>query len=153
MKRGGSHSLDSAKRRLREAGLRSTNCRVEVLQHLTAADCPKTHLDVAEALVATGCDKSTIYRCLIDLTEAGLLTRLELGDHVWRFELRGPAKPGSAERGSGKHGEAEHPHFMCVDCGKVACLGDVTINIGANETAAGLNVTEILLKGRCDECQ
>ena len=36
-----------------------------------------------------GYDCTTVYRIPMDLTERGLAHRRILGDHVWRFDLRG----------------------------------------------------------------
>jgi Fur family ferric uptake transcriptional regulator len=142
------HELSTlyARTMLRAAGLRSTTCRVGVLQHLSTATSPLSHADVADRLVPEGFDKSTIYRCLVELAEAGLANRLDLGDHVWRFEAR---------RGDDHHAD-EHPHFMCLDCGKVACLPEVTVQISPSKgrkVAAVGNVTEVLLKGHCAACR
>ena len=87
---------DAVKARIRAVGLRCTAARLTVLQHLIAAHGPQTHAEVSDALVERGFDRATIYRNLTELTQAKLLTRMELGDHVWRFELRRPlTKPGT----------------------------------------------------------
>ncbi len=128
---------------VREAGLRCTASRVAVLRELRKSKSPVTHADVAENLADVGFDKATVYRNLIDLAEVGLASRTELGDHVWRFEARDPSKPE----------EAEHPHFVCIDCGSVTCLSDGGLNSTTRREAADIGqVTEILLKGRCKSC-
>jgi Fur family ferric uptake transcriptional regulator len=149
--------LDAAKARLREAGLRCTAARLAVLAHIMEATGPKTHAEVSDALTDRGFDRATIYRNLTELTEASILSRVELGDHVWRFELR---------RGGG-HGQ-DHPHFVCTTCGEVSCLDDVNVAITPKPAAAPKSkskskarrggpsighVTEVLLKGRCDNCE
>ncbi|MBC7854307.1 MAG: transcriptional repressor [Pirellulaceae bacterium] len=138
-------SVKDARAALRAAKLRSTTSRVAVLQHLSTADKPLSHSEVADELVPTGFDKSTLYRCLVELADAGLLSRLDAGDHSWRFELR---------RGDGHEG-GEHPHFVCTDCGTVTCLPDVEVKIapakGTKNSRLG-DVTEIFLKGTCPEC-
>lgn len=136
-------TVQSARESLRAAGLRSTTSRVAVLQHIATASKPLSHADVSDVLVPEGYDKSTLYRCLVELADAGLLARLDAGDHAWRFELKGDEE---------EHG-AEHPHFVCVDCGKVTCLQDVEVKITPpKKTAAMGQVTEIFLKGHCKEC-
>lgn len=130
---------------LRTAGLRGTTSRVAILQYLATSHTPLSHSDVAEVLVPTGFDKSTLYRCLVELADAGLLSRLDAGDHSWRFELRRPED----------HAKGEHPHFVCVDCGTVSCLQDVEVKIAPAKGSKGNsfgNVTEIFLKGTCPEC-
>ena len=137
-------SVEQAREKLRAAKLRSTTSRVAVLQHVAAAGKPLSHADVAEVLVPQGFDKSTLYRCLVELADAGLLARLDAGDHAWRFEFRGGSQ----------HDDAEHPHFVCVDCGTVTCLPDVDVKISqpkGSKSAPG-SITEIFLKGHCKEC-
>ncbi len=128
---------------IRKAGLRSTSARLAVLQHLRQINSPMTHAELAEELVPLGLDKATIFRNLADLTEADLVTRTELGDHVWRFEIRDPDDP---------H-QGKHPHFVCVDCGKVTCFADITFGKATQKRTEEIgHVTEILLKGHCHDC-
>jgi Fur family ferric uptake transcriptional regulator len=125
--------------------LRSTTARIAVLQKLDAAKGPVTHADLAQDLVPQGFDKATVYRNLMDLTEAGLVSRSEHGDHVWRFEVK---------REKQTHG-ADHPHFLCVDCGQVSCLDDVLVEITPSPGTRKSSIrklTEVLLKGHCG-CQ
>jgi Fur family ferric uptake transcriptional regulator len=130
---------------LRAAGLRRTSPRIAVLQRLEAATGPVSHGEIAERLSPLGYDRATVYRNLMDLVEVGLVTRADLGDHIWRFELvRGGAKA-----------HAEHPHFLCTDCGDVACLPDDAVRIVSSRgvpRAAVRNDVEVQVKGRCDSC-
>ena len=128
---------------IRNAGLRATPARVATLAIVLDARSPLTHADVAEQLTKKGIDKATAFRNLNDMTDVGLLRRTELGDHVWRFE---PAD--DAEHG------AQHPHFLCVDCGSVSCLADVKLTAGSLKESEKIGeVTEILLRGHCNECR
>ena len=166
-------AMDAVRALVRNAGLRCTAARLTVMRHLLDAHGPETHAEVSDALAHRGFDRATIYRNLTELTEAKLVSRVELGDHVWRFELKRP--------GGGGHGE-DHPHFLCTSCGEVSCLDDVHVAItpkvpsrqgiparrapavGGAKSPAGRPksvvgrprgiraVTEVLLKGRCDHC-
>jgi Fur family ferric uptake transcriptional regulator len=126
--------------------LRSTPARLAVMASLARRNTPSTHAELAAELVPLGFDKATVYRNLIDLSDAGLVSRGELGDHVWRFELKRPRDGHTAE----------HPHFLCVDCGEVSCLSANRISIspspGSRLSGVG-DVTEVLLKGHCDRCR
>ncbi len=130
---------------LRAAGLRSTGPRVAVLRFLQGSGTPASHADLYEAVSDAGFDRATLYRNLMDLAEAGIVSRTDLGDHVWRFELK---------RAGGNH-TGEHPHFVCSDCGVVSCLPGVAIKIvpafGAPRSIGGKEV-EVQLKGLCDAC-
>ena len=138
-------SLAAARDALRAAGLRCTSCRLAVFQLLAESRSPVSHNDAADRLAPGGFDKSTIYRSLVELSEVGIANRLELGDHTWRFEIRRPHAD-----------DADHPHFMCVDCGKVTCLPEFSVQIapvkGKKRAALG-DITEVLLKGHCADCQ
>jgi Fur family ferric uptake transcriptional regulator len=134
------------KKRIRDAGLRGTGSRIAVLRILQDARAPMTHSEVSERLTSSGYDHATIYRNLIDLSRVGLLARSDIGDHAWRFELR---------RGSADH-KAQHPHFVCVDCGDVNCLPEKAVSVrGAPGVPRALRRRGVViqLQGRCDSCE
>lgn len=134
-----------AKESLRGAGLRATAARVAVIRRLADVGKPQSHAEMVHALGDSGFDQSTLFRCLNELADANLVARLDLGDQLRRFEL---AKQDGA-------GEAEHAHFMCVDCGTLTCLDGfafkVTPERGPRRKALG-TITEVLLRGHCGAC-
>lgn len=137
-------SLELVKQAIREAGLRATPARIAALQLLRRSTSPLTHSEVTEQLAGSGVDRVTVFRNLNDLVEAGLLRRAELGDHVWRFE--------AIQRKSGS--SSTHPHFLCVDCGSVSCLGDVELTASSQRATAKVGkAIEILIRGQCNSCR
>jgi Fur family ferric uptake transcriptional regulator len=138
-------SVAELQREIRDHGMRSTGPRIAVLGYLSRATSPLSHMEIHEALADRGYDRATIYRNLVDLAEAGLLVRSDLGDHVWRFERK------QADTG---HPDG-HPHFVCIDCGGVSCLPAVAVKVvpasGAPK-ALGTREVEVQVKGRCDDC-
>ena len=152
-KRASPLALADVRAVLRGVGLRVTVARIAVMEHLRAATGPETHAEVSDALAAEGFDRATIYRNLTELTEAGLVSRVDLGDHMWRFEWRRGEHAGRGE---------DHPHFLCTSCGEVSCLDDVKVAITPKKRPAAAAkkekrdigaVTEVLLKGQCGRCQ
>ena len=145
-------SLDELRGALREAGLRATPARMAVLARLRGdewgagrAAAPISHPELADALASHGWDRVTIYRNLVDLTQAGLARRTDIGDHVWRFEATRPS-----------HGSVEaHPHFVCNECGTVQCVPESAVNVAETGVpgAAFGRAIEIQLKGVCVRCQ
>lgn len=131
---------DWARQAIQSAGLRATGSRIATLLVLRDASAPMTHAEVAAELAGQPVDKATVFRNLNDMVTAKLLRRSELGDHAWRFELVTDE-------------DHQHPHFVCVDCGNVSCLHDVELT-SKNKTArrALRQVTEVLLRGRCNDC-
>jgi Fur family ferric uptake transcriptional regulator len=146
MKRAKLASLATIRMTIRTTGLRSTSPRVAVLAHLQTATMPLSHAELFDALGDQGFDRATIYRNLTDLTEAGLLVRTDVGDHVWRFELRREGQRGH---------QIEHPHFMCTDCGEVSCLPSSSVRISPTSgmpRAVNARSIQVQFKGRCDRC-
>ncbi len=130
--------------RLRAAGLRATGPRLAVLASLEDGKGAVTHAEVADRLADEGLDRATVYRNLIDLTDAGLLRRSDLGDHVWRFELVGA---------QGGHADELHPHFICSECGTVSCMPEMELVAprSAQKTLRRPG-TQIQVRGLCDTC-
>jgi Fur family ferric uptake transcriptional regulator len=105
-----------------------------------------SHPELFVALADAGFDRATLYRNLVDLAGVGIVRRTDLGDHVWRYELR------SSEDGH----VVEHPHFVCTGCGEVACLPGVAVRIVATSAETPRSVRSrkfaVQLSGRCNEC-
>jgi Fur family ferric uptake transcriptional regulator len=93
-----------------------------------------------------GADRTTVYRALSDLAEAGLLSRFDAGDHVWRFELA-PA--------SGAQARPAHAHFLCNDCGAIECLPEESLGLrqaARSPRSIVAEVSDVLLRGHCRDC-
>jgi Fur family ferric uptake transcriptional regulator len=132
---------DDLRELLVERGIRVTAQRIVILRELARARVPVSHAELTERLAGPTLDRATIYRNLIGLHEAGMLVRTQLGDNIWRYELPHARSP--------DHGA--HPHFVCVDCGDVACLPESAVAIRGQ--FAGKHVTEVQLRGHCTECR
>lgn len=136
------------KARLRAAGLRATAPRSAVLECMLNASGPLTHAEVCERLADAGFDRATVYRNLADLTDADILRRSDLGDHLWRFEVR-------AADAKHDHEDAVHPHFVCTECGSVECLPDGAITLQAVKGAPRSfksGKVDVQVRGTCNEC-
>lgn len=138
---------ESARRRLRESGLRCTSPRLHVLLALDTANRPLSHAELQASLADHGLDRATIYRNLADMVARDLVRRTDLGDKIWRFESR---------RGDAAH-VGDHPHFVCTDCGTVECLPDVEIRVSRRRNRTPRAIAEetvnVQLSGQCDDCR
>jgi Fur family ferric uptake transcriptional regulator len=133
-------SEEDLRKFLAERGFRVTEQRLIILRELGQVKLPISHPELTERLAGTALDRVTIYRNLLSLTEAGVLVRTQLGDHVWRYELPQSKAP--------EHDR--HPHFVCTDCGDIACLPSNTVRL--HGAAARNEVAEVQLRGRCVSC-
>ena len=136
--------LGRARDLLRHAGLRATAPRLAVLRMLLREHRPVSHAEAAHALHAGGIDRVTVFRNLHDLAEAEILSRVDVGDHTWRFELRP----------TGAHG-SHHSHFVCERCSSVSCLEDFSTRALPRTRSFGAivaSVSEVVLRGCCRHC-
>ncbi len=127
---------------IRAVGLRVTAPRLAVLRLLADRAQPVSHADVVDALAVEGWDRATLFRNLTDLAEAGLLLRVDLGDHTWRYELKA------------SHAEGAHPHFLCVSCGDIACLPADALPTTTVSVPRAMREgrAEVQVRGVCDRC-
>lgn len=130
---------------LREAGLRVTNARLEVLA--TVQEHP--HADAATVLSLTrdrarGVSVQGVYDVLTTLTDAGLLRRIQPAHSVARFEV---------DEGDNHH------HVVCRSC---EVLVDVPCALGerpcmdpsaAHVLGFEVDEAEIIYWGTCPDCR
>lgn len=87
-------------------------------------------------------NKSTVYRILDRLEDNGTLHSFVDNDGLtWYAKCK--------DCSSKKHRDT-HPHFQCMDCGKVECLPyDISIPPVQKHN---INSAELLLVGQCEDC-
>jgi len=137
------HVREEVRDLIRSKSLRATGVRIDVLVALHEAATPQTHEQVMEQLRGMH-DKATVWRILADLTEAGLLRRMDLGDRVWRYELLDACRSITDD----------HPHFLCESCGAVSCLPPLEIRSPNGSLPEALLGAEFKVRvmGRCGTC-
>ncbi len=130
---------------LRQAGLRRTSVRLEVLQILEDEKQPISAARILE-LLPEHTDHVTVWRTLNTFTRKKLVHRARGDDQVWRYALGDPTG----------HSRHEHAHFVCDECGTVECLTDSPLprQTKPSRIRSGYRVaySEILVHGTCPEC-
>jgi Fe2+ or Zn2+ uptake regulation protein len=114
---GDMHSV--VERRLRRIDQRYTPGRRAIIDLLVSVGHPVSIGDIAERL--PGLPRSSAYRHLTVLHDAGLVRRVTASDEFTRFELAEDLTE-------------HHHHLLCVSCGKVT---DVTLPAGFEQQVAG----------------
>ncbi|MDX2061447.1 MAG: transcriptional repressor [Bacteroidia bacterium] len=132
----------AAERLLRDAKLRVTPARLQVLQVFLDRQVALPHSEL-EALVA-GCDRVTLYRTLGTFAEAGLVHRVPDDAGATKYAL---CPEGCTEQ----HHHDDHIHFKCTVCGETQCLD---ARVPAYTLPQGFRPTEVsfLVQGRCPKC-
>lgn len=128
---------------LREAGLRLTHQRLEIVRVLAAddthPDVESVYREVRERVPTISLD--TVYRTLATLTERGLVTRV--------LFTAGPARydPNTAR----------HHHFVCTRCGLIRDVEDGGLDaIGPTADVSRIgrpDTVTVQFRGVCAACQ
>lgn len=138
--------IEHATATLARAGFRRGGARSAVVELLGRQSCAVTARDIDDALRAAGrsVGRASVYRALEQLDELGLVTRLEVGQGVARYE---PAHP------SGDH----HHHLVCDRCGAIAPFEDRALERAitrlAGRLAFDVDDHEVVLRGACRACR
>lgn len=87
-------------------------------------------------------NKTTIYRVLDKLEDDGILHSF-LGKNGLKWYAK------CSDCSSAEHHDT-HPHFQCLDCGKVDCLPtSIAVPQIPNRKVA---ISQVLLQGKCEDC-
>jgi len=137
---------DHVRDELRRSGARTGGARDEVVAYLERQDCCLSAQELFDGIRREGKKKvgiASVYRVLEQLSELGLVHRVDLGGGVARFEA---ALPG------GEH----HHHLVCDVCGRVELFDDPSLE-QALVTVAGahgyaLSQHDVVLHGSCSDC-
>jgi Fur family ferric uptake transcriptional regulator/Fur family zinc uptake transcriptional regulator len=128
---------------LETSGLRPTEIRKEVLTILYDKEEPLTHGEIRH-LARQELDRVTLYRTLDSMTEKGLVHRVQGVDGTWRYcahPLRKPGCPG------------DHPHFLCLECGRMICLEDQALPFVKVPEGFQVDGKQLVVYGLCPDCR
>lgn len=92
----------------------------------------------------TDWDPATVYRNLVKLRDVGIAAVVSRAEGIDRYALASPNDDGH-----------RHPHFVCEDCGQVACLpADLTASMAIDGPwAQSVRAATVQLRGECPDCR
>ena len=135
------HALE----RLSGAGYRRGGARQAVIELLDEQPCALSALDIEDRLRARDgrrVGRASIYRVLDELVSLALLTRVDVGDGVARYE---PQR------------SAHHHHLVCDDCGKLEPFQDDALERAirrlADKVSFDVSDHDVTLHGACENCR
>ena len=126
---------------LKEAGLRPTTIRERVLSTLLSAGLALSHRELVDRLA--GLDRVSVFRSLKLLKKGGLIHEVRSVDGIVRFVVNPEDKavcPGC------------HPHFLCLDCGRMSCLVEQRLPYVAVPEGSEVRGKQFLVYGLCPGC-
>ncbi|MCL2420076.1 MAG: transcriptional repressor [Conexibacteraceae bacterium] len=141
-----------ARQVLRRAGHHRGAARERLIDLLARQDCALSALEIEDGLRDAGAEagdrpvgRASVYRALELLHDHDLITRLDVGDGVARYE---PADP---------EGEHHHHHLVCERCGQLVPFDDPALERSINQLSRRLGFVtkdhEVTLRGNCPECR
>jgi Fur family ferric uptake transcriptional regulator len=127
---------------LRQNDFKATTQRIRILEILDRSKTPLTAAEVHAHLSRYGIDLATVYRALNKLADAGVVSRVELGDEFTRFEFARPF--------------THHHHIVCMDCGTVKEIELCNLDSLANDISRSTGFThiehQVVFRGYCASC-
>lgn len=135
-----------ARERLASTGYRRGGGRNAVIELLDEQECALSAQEIEDALRERDrkVGRATVYRVLEELDGLGLLSRVEIGDGVTRYESVFP------------DGIEHHHHFVCDNCGRLIPFVDDDLERAIRRIARreGFAVADhdVTLHGTCPDC-
>ena len=140
---------EQALEKLSGAGYRRGGAREAVIELLDDQPCALSALDIEDRL-RTGegrrVGRASIYRVVDELVSLDLLTRVDVGDGVARYE---------PQRGHAAH--EHHHHLVCDGCGRLEPFQDDALEHALHALAARVSFDvsdhDVTLHGCCHSCR
>ena len=135
-----------ARAALAAQGSRAGGARQLVIAALAGQDCCASAQEIHARIATTGGTTgiASVYRTLDLLHGLSLITRIDTGDGVARFE---PAHPDGAH----------HHHLVCDTCGSVEAFHDealeTAIHAVADHVDFRVEAHDVVLRGACRTCR
>ena len=138
---------DDAHEALSKAGYRRGGARQAVVELLGRQECALSAVEIEEHLKGGEREvaRASVYRVLEQLEGLGMVSRLNVGGGLARFE------PAHAD------GEHHHHHMVCEDCGELVPFHDDELEqaISRLSKRVSFDVAEhdVTLRGSCGDCR
>jgi Fur family transcriptional regulator, ferric uptake regulator len=136
---------DHAASQLTAAGHRRGGAREAVIELLDAQSCALTALEIEDALRAgRRVGRASVYRVLDELESLGLVSRVDIGDGVARYEAQ-------------RHAAEHHHHLVCDGCGRLTPFQDDALEQAIRRLAERVSFDvsdhDVTLHGCCERCR
>ncbi len=131
---------------LGRAGYRRGGARAAVIELLDGQGCALSAFEIEAALANRGTRpvaRASVYRILEELEALHLITRLDLGQGLARFE---PARS-----------DGHHHHMICNRCGEVFPFSDPDLEHSIDRLSRTVEFAvaehDVVLRGACKACR
>lgn len=136
---------EQATGKLAAAGYRRGGARAAMIELLDRQHCALSAVEIEDALRSgsrRGVARASIYRILEELEELGLVTRVDVGQGLARFEAA--------------RADHHHHHMVCDRCGEIRPFEDPelerSIKSLTERVPFSVEEHEVVLHGSCADC-
>ncbi len=121
---------------LQQHQLKKTSPRLAIIEALQSSEAPLAEAEISEKM-GSYYDRTTFYRSMQTLTDAGVIHRIVVDRLTVKYALRHLPN---------------HAHFFCNNCRQVICLEE--IHPGPYRLPVGFQTSEseVIIKGLCNKC-
>ncbi len=128
---------------LQQHQLKKTSPRLAMIEALQSVDAPLAEAEISEKM-GSHYDRTTFYRSMLTLEEAGILHRIVVDRLIVKYALNPLGLTGN--------NQSDHAHFFCNNCKQLVCLEE--IHPGPYRLPAGFQTSEaeVIIKGLCNKC-
>lgn len=137
-------SSHAAEHLLTDFQLRHTSQRIQILQEFLTQSYALSHSDLEHKFEGQ-IDRATIYRCLKQFVDSGILHRIPDDQFQTKYAVCATCET--------KHHHHDHVHFNCTSCNETTCLDEAIIpNIAL---PGGFRAVEkiLIVQGFCSKCE
>src|SRR6201991_3446439 len=136
---------DHAAAQLTAAGHRRGGAREAVIELLDSQSCALTALEIEDALRAgRRVGRASVYRVLDELESLVLVSRVDVGEGVARYEPQ-------------LHAAEHHHHLVCDGCGRLTPFQDDALEQAIRRLAERVSFDvsdhDVTLHGSCERCR
>ncbi len=129
---------------LKRNQLSVTESRRRILGLFQFSNSALAHADI-EKQTGEQFDRVTIYRTLQTFVEKGIVHTIPTADNSVLYAL-------CKDECSQGHHHDNHVHFICDDCGTTYCLDNITIPQVALPEGFSAKQTDLVVSGKCKNC-
>jgi Fur family ferric uptake transcriptional regulator len=123
--------------------VKKTTPRVAIIQALQQSHSALSESDMKESL-GDFYDRTTFYRSMQTLTEAGIIHRIVADNVLVKYVLN------CCE--NGHHHKADHVHFFCQLCKDLVCLEDLKVQSYQLPAGYTEETCDVIIRGLCANC-
>lgn len=136
--------MNSAEHLLTDFSLRHTSQRILILDAFLKAGHALSHTDL-ETTFSGQMDRATIYRCLKQFLEVGILHRIPDDQFQTKYAVCSHCEH--------EHHHHDHVHFNCLTCNQTQCIEDA--EIPGVTLPSGFEAKEkiLIIQGYCADCK